>query len=64
MGPHESPSVYTNLVYDTTNYLNNSLLKFNSITEAAIEEERRRELQDRLAQLDPTENEEDEVSKF
>ena len=52
------------MVYDTTNYLNNSLLKFNSITEAAIEEERRRELQDRLAQLDPTENEEDEVSKF
>ena len=44
-----------------------SLLRFNSITEAAIEEERRRELQDRLAhahQPGPQENEEDEVSKF
>ena len=44
-----------------------SLLRFNSITEAAIEEERRRELQDRLAQIGgggPQENEEDEVSKF
>ena len=46
---------------------NISLLRFNSITEAAIEEERRRELQDRLnAQIGggPQENEEDEVSKF
>ena len=41
-----------------------SLLKFNSITEAAIEEERRRELQNRLSQLGPQENEEDEVSQF
>ena len=40
------------------------MVKFNSITEASLEEERKRELQERLENLGPKENEEDEVSKF
>ncbi len=47
-----------------------SLLRFNSITDEALEEERRKErerqrqLQQQLEQLSPRENDEDEISKF